>query len=237
MASARQEDYLVAKDLHESHKSKNVSYLFAQKFCGHRWLENGAALKRAIEINQNLKVYFQDLKEKKNIPTNDDYFTTAIDKLGSPMHVAALHFSLCISNEIEPYLVLFQVERPLAVFLFEKLKELLVSLMESFVKPEVLAKKDTVGKIVRLDLTDVNNLHAVENVKVGFAAALVCKKAKTTHAIEVRKFKINARNFLVHLVKKLKERSPLCYKFTLYVYSLSPTEIAAGNHDFFDRFI
>ena len=31
-----------------------------------RWLENGAALKRAIEINQNLKVYFKDLKEKKN---------------------------------------------------------------------------------------------------------------------------------------------------------------------------
>ena len=57
------------------------------------------------------------------------------------MHLAALHFSLCISNEIEPYLVLFQAERPLVVFLFEKLKELLVSLMERFVRPEVFAKK------------------------------------------------------------------------------------------------
>ena len=36
MAPARHEDYLVANDLHELHKSKNVSYLFAQKFCGHR---------------------------------------------------------------------------------------------------------------------------------------------------------------------------------------------------------
>ena len=112
MAPAPREDYLVANDLYESHKLKNVSYLFAQKFCGHRWLENGAALKRAIEINQNLKVYFKDLKGKKNIPTNDDRFTTASDKL------VALHFSLCISNEIEPYLVLFQAERPLTVFLF-----------------------------------------------------------------------------------------------------------------------
>ena len=65
MALARREDYLVANDLHELRKSKNVSYLFAQMFCGHRWLENGAALKRAIEINQNLKVYFKDLKKKK----------------------------------------------------------------------------------------------------------------------------------------------------------------------------
>ena len=58
--------------------------------------------------------------------------------------------------------------------------------MERFVKPEVLAKK-----MLRLDLTDVNNLHAVENVKVGSAATLVCEKARTTHAIEVRKFKTN----------------------------------------------
>ena len=92
MAPARCEDYLVGNDLNESHKSKNVSYLFVQKICGHRCLENGAALKRAIEINQNLKVYFKDLKEKKNIPTNDDCFTTAIDKLGSAMHLVVLHF-------------------------------------------------------------------------------------------------------------------------------------------------
>ena len=50
MAPACCEDYLVANGLHELHKSEIVSYLFAQKFCGHRWLENGAALKRAIEI-------------------------------------------------------------------------------------------------------------------------------------------------------------------------------------------
>ena len=57
--------------------------------------------------------------------------------------------------------------------------------MKRFVKPEVLAKKDNVGKMLRLDLTDVNNLCAVENVRVGSAATLVCKKAKTTHVIEV----------------------------------------------------
>ena len=86
--------------------------------------------------------------------------------------------------------------------------------------------------MLRLDLTDVNNLRAVENVKEGSAVKMVCKKAKTTHATEVRKFKTNARNFLVHLVKSLKERSPLRYIFVLYISSLSPTQIAAGNHDF-----
>ena len=45
--------------------------------------------------------------------------------------------------------------------------------------------------MLRLDLTDVNNLRAVENVKVGSAATLVYEKVKTTHAIEVLKFKTN----------------------------------------------
>ena len=81
--------------------------------------------------------------------------------------------------------------------------------MERFVKPEVLAKKVTVGKMVRLGLTDVNNLRAVEKVKLRCAAILVCK-AKRAHVTEVQKFKTNTQNFLVHLVKKLKERSPLC---------------------------
>ena len=34
------------------------------------------------------------------------------------------------------------------------------------------------------------------------------------------------------MVKNLKERSPLRYIFVLYISSLSPTQIAAGNHDF-----
>ena len=81
--------------------------------------------------------------------------------------------------------------------------------------------------MLNVDLTDVNNLS-----KVRSAATLVCKKVKTTHAIEIRKFKTNAQNFLVRLVKKLNERSPLRYKFTLYISSISPTQIGAGNHDF-----
>ena len=84
--------------------------------------------------------------------------------------------------------------------------------------------------MLRLDLTDVNNLRAVENVKVESAVTFVCKKA--THATEVRKFKTNARNFLVYLVENLKERSPLRYIFAIYISSLKPTQTAAGNHDF-----
>lgn len=148
------------------------------------------------------------------------------------MHLATLHFSLCITNEIEPFLTFFQAERPLAVFLFEKLKELVTSLMERFVKSDVLESNSSVNKLLKIDLDDASNLISVENIKVGSGALLICKKAKTTQALEVRKFKQNSRDFLVKLVEKLKERSPLRYKFTLYLSSLSPTQIAAASTDF-----
>ena len=122
LSPTQREDYLKANELLESHESKSVAYLFPQKFCGHRWLENGQALKRAIKLHSYLKRYFSYLKEEKKIPPKDDCFTTILNKMVFPLHLATLEFSFFICNEIEPYLTFLQAERPLAVFLYEKLK-------------------------------------------------------------------------------------------------------------------
>ena len=180
LSTARREDYLDANDLLETHTTKDASYLFPVKFCGHRWLENGKALKRAIEINENLKAFFKDLRENDKIPEKDDRFINSIEKLGSPMHLATLQFSLCITNEIEPFLTFFQAERPLAVFLFEKLKDLVTSLMERFVKSDVLESNSSVNKLLKIDLADTKNLISIDKIKVGSGAQLICQKVKTT---------------------------------------------------------
>ena len=41
LSLAWREDYLKVNELLESHDSKSVACLFRQKFCGHKWLENG----------------------------------------------------------------------------------------------------------------------------------------------------------------------------------------------------
>ena len=92
-------------------ESKSVAYLFPQKFCGHRWLENGKALKRVVQLHSYFKRYFSYLKEEKKIPPKNDRFTTILDKMGFPLHLATLEFSLFICNEIEPFLTFFQAER------------------------------------------------------------------------------------------------------------------------------
>ena len=123
IAPARKEDFLKANDLLEEHEFKDSAYLFAQKFCSHRWLENGIAMIRPIEMRDNLKRYLSFAKDQRSVPKKDDRFEVLQRELGSAMHPAVMHFSLCIANEMEPFLAQFQAERPLAVFLFKKLKD------------------------------------------------------------------------------------------------------------------
>ena len=106
---ARREDYLEANNLLDSHEDKDVGYLFPERFCGHRWLENGKVIKRAISVLPYLKQNFNFLIEEKNVP-KDDRFELVKDKQAHRFLAAELEFSLYILNEIEPFLIFFQAE-------------------------------------------------------------------------------------------------------------------------------
>ena len=71
---ARTEDYLKFNDLLESHQSKDTSYLYVQKICGHTWLKNRKDLKKALQIYFSVKAYFMQLKEKESIPSKNYCF-------------------------------------------------------------------------------------------------------------------------------------------------------------------
>ena len=83
--------------------------------------------------------------------------------------------------------------------------------------------------MLKIDLSKEENLLALDSIKLGAGAASVCNKATTTQAPEVRAFRKNAQTFLLTLVEKLKERSPLRYKLTMYIASLSPFQIASAS--------
>ena len=54
LSPAQTEDYLKVNELLENRESKSVAYLFPQKFCGLRCLENGKALKRYILTSEDI---------------------------------------------------------------------------------------------------------------------------------------------------------------------------------------
>ena len=123
-----------------------------------------------------------------------------------PLHLATLEFSLFICNKIEPFLTFFQAERPLAVFLYEKFKKLLTSIIGRFIHPGVFAANSSTRKMLKIDLKKEENFISSDNLHRGVGTTRAIKKCTTTQALEVRKFKQNAQKFLIHLVHSSFQR-------------------------------
>ena len=203
-----------------------MKLFFPLKFCGHRWLENGKALTRFMEISEKIANYLTLLKKIKTWPPKDERFPLLLKNTKSKIFPAYCEFSLSICRDIEPFLNLFQSEKPLAVFLYTKLKELIVSLLERFVKPSVLEQNSSPNKLLQIDLNEKNNLLPIESIDVGFGAKVVLRKLTTVEKTLECQFRKESQTFLVYLIKKLFERCPWKYQLTRLVSSPSPIEIS-----------
>ena len=108
-----------------------------------------------------------------------------------------------------------QSEQPLAVFLYEKLKELLTSITGRFICPAVLAANSSTQKMWKINLKKEGNLISSDNINLGIIGTTrAISKCTETQPLETRKLKQYTQKFLILLVEKLKERSPLRYYYT-----------------------
>ena len=137
-------------------------------------------------------------------------------------------------QELEPFLVLFQAERPLVFFMYEKRKELILPLVNRFVRTEVI-QEHTLTKLIKLDFNENSHLLPSSSVEVGFATNGVLKKLGTLQGTKERQFKKCATIFLSNLLSKLSERSPVKYSLTLYLSSLSPTQICSISDELLNK--
>ena len=99
-----------------------------------------------------------------------------------------------VIRDVEPFLTLFQSEKPLAPVLFEKLKGLIELILQRFVKAGVIreASTNTFFKLVNLKL-EGNSLLPLREIDVGLGGKSVLKKSKTVDKLEERKFRANAQ--------------------------------------------
>ena len=168
-----------------------------------------------------------NLKESKSFPKNDERFPLLLCNTKSKIFPAYCEFSLSICRDIEPFLALIQVERPLAMFLYQKLRELILLLMEQFVKSDVLNANGSVYKLLTLDLKSEENLIPLDSINIGFGAKSVLRKLSTTEKTLERSLRKGARAALIRLIQKLFEKCLLKFKTTRAISCLSPTEISS----------
>ena len=104
--------------------------------------------------------------------------------------------------------------------------------MERLICPAVFAVNSSTQKMLKIDLKKEENLISSDNLHLGVGTTRTVNKCITTQTLEVRKFKKNARKFSIHLVEKLKERSPVRYKYAHYRSCLSLNQIVSSKDEF-----
>ena len=124
--------------------------------------------------------FLREYKGAKKFPAKDEQFSLLLQSTTSSILPAYCESSLGIARDMEPLLTLFQVERPLVVFLCEQLKYLIFTILGQFLKHDVLKKISSAFQLINLDLKCEQNLLLIESIDADFGAKHVLSKLKTT---------------------------------------------------------
>ena len=110
--------------------------------------------------------------------------------------------------------------------MYEDLKSLIQSLLDLTVKQDVLSQCKPDIQIKQLDLCNKESLLNLKDINLGFAVPNVIAKLRRNDTLtlaEVKEFKVGTQKFIIGMIRKLFERSPLGSNFLRYasIFDLS----------------
>ena len=110
--------------------------------------------------------------------------------------------------------------------MYEDLKSLIQSLLDLTVKQDVPSQCKTDIQIKQLDLCNKESLLNLKDINLGFAVPNIIAKLRRNDTLtlaEVKEFKVGTQKFIIGMIRKLFERSPLGSNFLRYasIFDLS----------------
>lgn len=148
LSSARREDY---REVQSEELLETVGEFFLRPVSS-RWLSMEPVCRRLIEQYPVLKKYFLETIPRGpsgQLPITGDRYKRIKSALTDPSTLVYLNFIAFHALQFTPFLTFFQKSEPLVHILYDKLNELVRTLMLLFMKGEIVGTKE--GK----DLADV----------------------------------------------------------------------------------
>ena len=109
----------------------------------------------------NIKKYVSSFRATpKKAPQTASYATIKEASEG-PLTVTKLEFFISVAKQLQPFLFKVQTDAPMAPFLGQSLKDLLLTLMGRFIKKDVLEQSDSYPKLAAIDPCDKKNSGAL----------------------------------------------------------------------------
>nr|XP_033499290.1 uncharacterized protein LOC117267472 [Epinephelus lanceolatus] len=205
------------------------SSCFPLPFCGHRWIENVPVAERAIAVWPMLQMYVDAAEKKKVKKPSTASYDTILAAQGDPLIIPKLQFFLAISRSFNPYLTRYQTDEPVLPFLAKDLTELLMSLLQRFVKQEILQDR-TPRQLTQIEVSEEKNWVSLRNLDIGLGAEcaikeLLGKPGCKIGELSVLTFRRECLQCLVKVVRKLQEKCPLKFPVVRQIACLDPTRM------------
>ena len=212
--SARIEDYVELTD------SDTLPF----KFCATRWVENAAVAERSMKILVNLRKFKEEVEKLKikDIMKNEN-FKNMVQFLNDDLIEPKLAFFHTIASDMEPFLTMFRSDKPMLPFLYDGLQSLIRTLMDKFVKSEVIQN----NLISKIDVTKSEYLVDDKiGVNIGYNTRAALKKCgKKITQQQHATFQKDCLLILKSIVLKLLDKSPLKYPSVKSVSFFDPSII------------
>ena len=208
----RREDFMV------SSKGKD----FPLKYCGHRWLENVPCIERAISLLPAIQLYISNISTEPKCKS----FLTVKECMSDKLLKAKLEASLSLARTLQPFLTKYQTDAPMLPFLGQDLFKIIKRLLSRCLKPEVIdsvsAPKDVLKLNLNVQTSEDFLSHSKIDIGTGAVAHLRDVSASKTDYLCLR---LGVKRFIVAIVSKLMERSPLKYSLVRNLYCLDPKQL------------
>ena len=163
----------------EDFETITKSCQFPLKFCAHRWIENINVANRAREIRNNIEVNVNAVNNKQVRNPQTKLFDVMKEWVSDPLAVSKLSFFVYVATSIESFLRNYQSDVPQLSHLSDDLTRIVSTLMEIIVKQQLLTPiKNDPYKLMKIDLSDGDNMSSCKNIDLGFATSSALKESR-----------------------------------------------------------
>lgn len=133
-----------------------------------------------------------------------------------------------MAKQINPFLTAFQTDRPMLPCMSLSLYTLLKSLLNRFIKSELVIEATSPLKILKLKPTDKEQQLDYQKVDVGFVAQQMLKeKSGKLSERQVLQFRMECKDFLAKTASKLLDKTPINYRLVRNMSCLDPRLMAS----------
>ena len=131
---------------------------------------------RALEVWPHIVKYVNAVKAKKVSDPKSKSYETISSSCCDPLMPAKITFCTSVAKQINPFLTAFQTDKPMLPFTSSSLYILLKSLLNRFIKGELMTEATSPLKILKLNPTDKEQHLDYQKVDVGFVAQQILKE-------------------------------------------------------------